>query len=199
METHPWSRPTFDALEEAFRAAMDSGNAEVTPMHLLAVLVDDGGTTVPAILEFAGAEPSRLARRLQGQLAKLPRCSWRTHPQVGRDLHEALEAADVERAKLGDQQLCVDHLLLAMSDILEVDRDRLLLAIGALRAGRASGAPRSARRRTGMMVRRPYRAATAGSRPCRHRRSRIPRRRGNPTLGQSADVTPVDAHSLQRR
>ena len=53
MELKPTAK-VAEALAIAQRAAQTAGHAEITPAHLVLALVEQEGTTTPALLEAAG-------------------------------------------------------------------------------------------------------------------------------------------------
>src|SRR5260370_41050224 len=52
---------------------------------------------------------------------------------MGRSLREVLERADGERSGLGDEYLSIEHLLLAMAELIHVSREDLLEALKDVR------------------------------------------------------------------
>ena len=88
------------------------------------------------VLARAGIEPAAVRTRALEALGRLPR-SFSTQesrqPGLARELAEALQAADAERARMGDDYLSTEHLLLALADDLDADRDALAALVGELR------------------------------------------------------------------
>ncbi len=128
-----WTVRTREAFTAAQHQAVALGNPELTEAHLLvALLAQPEGLTQP-LLAKVGADPSQLARRLQEQLAKLPRVTSGGEPGLSRSAREGLEAADRLRADMGDDYLSVEHVLLAFAPVLEVTPNQLLEALRELR------------------------------------------------------------------
>ena len=131
-----------EALSDAFGRALRERNPNVEPEHILAALLDQDGGVAPALLQKAGVDDAAFRAQVADALAKLPRLSGSNavQPQLsGRGTRVLVQAAD-EAAKLTDEYVSVEHLLLAMLDdaggvgrLLRdggVTRDKLL---GALR------------------------------------------------------------------
>ena len=128
-----WTLKTQEALAAAVERARDSSNAEVTPEHLLAAVLDQGDGIAGPILARVGVELAVVRSRIADQLGRLPQAFGGAEPTIDRSLREALEAADRQRVDMGDEYLSVEHLLLALADRLGVERDTLLQALRDVR------------------------------------------------------------------
>jgi ATP-dependent Clp protease ATP-binding subunit ClpB len=89
-------------------------------------------TVVLPVLAKVGVAPLTVRNRLESVIAKLPR-SYGSEAQMGRDLRDAMERADGERSTLGDEYLSIEHLLLALADLVGVSREDLLEALKEVR------------------------------------------------------------------
>ncbi len=136
LPSSPLTHKCSEALAAAVSAAQSQGHPEVTRAHLLAALVSQPEGLVLPALTRAGVEPAAVRSRATGELARLPR-SFSTQPQgppgLGRELAETLQAADAERAEMGDDYLSTEHLLLALATDLDVERDVLATQVRELR------------------------------------------------------------------
>ena len=128
-----WTLKTQEALAAAVERARESSNAEVTPEHLLAAVLDQGDGIAGPILARVGVEPAVVRSRIVDQLGRLPQAFGGAEPTIDRSLREALETADRQRVDMGDEYLSVEHLLLALADRLGVERDALLQALRDVR------------------------------------------------------------------
>ncbi len=128
-----WTLKTQEALAAAVERARESSNAEVTPEHLLAAVLDQGDGIAGPILARVGVEPAVVRSRIADQLGRLPQAFGGAEPTIDRSLREALETADRQRVDMGDEYLSVEHLLLALADRLGVERDTLLQALRDVR------------------------------------------------------------------
>ena len=136
LPTSPLTHRCQEALASAAAAAQSQGHPEITAAHLLAALVAQPEGLVLPVLTRAGIEPAAVRTRALETLGRLPR-SFSTQeqpqPRLARELAETLQAADSERAQMGDDYLSTEHLLLALADDLDADRDALAALIGELR------------------------------------------------------------------
>jgi ATP-dependent Clp protease ATP-binding subunit ClpB len=128
-----WTLKTQEALAAAVERARESSNAEVTPEHLLAAVLDQTDGIAGPILARVGVEPAVVRSRIADQLGRLPQAFGGAEPTIDRALREGLEAADRQRIDMGDEYLSVEHILLALADRLGVERDDLLQALRDVR------------------------------------------------------------------
>jgi ATP-dependent Clp protease ATP-binding subunit ClpB len=136
LDPNRWTAKTQEALKTAADLARSRNNPEVSPEHLLAAMLGQEGTITLPVLERVGVAPLSVRNRNDEALAKMPRSyGGGGEPGLSRAATELFNRADDQRASLGDEYLSVEHLLLAMADMLGVSRDQLL---GALREVRGS-------------------------------------------------------------
>ena len=113
-----------EKLQEAVRAAQSKavryGHQQIDVEHLLAALLDQEGGLAASILLRSGINLEGFARRLDAELDRLPKVSG---PSGGVDqlyitarLNKLLTAAEDEAAKLKDEYISVEHVLLAAID-----------------------------------------------------------------------------------
>src|SRR5205814_7671162 len=109
-----------EALHDAQTLALARSHTEVDGEHLLLALLDQPSGLVPRLLTAAGADPVRLRRGLEEDLARHPRVSGPgTAPgqiAVTQRLARLLDAAEREAKRLKDEYVSVEHVLLALLD-----------------------------------------------------------------------------------
>jgi ATP-dependent Clp protease ATP-binding subunit ClpB len=128
-----WTIKTQEALSSAVERARAASNAEVTPEHLLAAVLDQPDGIAGPVLTRVGVEPAVARERSGADLARLPQAFGGQEPSVNRELRDVLTDADTQRTDMGDEYLSVEHLLLAMADRIGVSRDQLLEALRDVR------------------------------------------------------------------
>ncbi len=136
LPSSPLTHKCQEALASAAQTAQSQGHAELTRAHLLLALVSQPEGLVLPMLARAGIEPAAVRTRALEALGRLPRSfSTQTQqpPGLARELAETLQAADAERARMGDDYLSTEHLLLALAADLAADRDALAALVGELR------------------------------------------------------------------
>jgi len=112
-----WDKFTLKAQEAVQRAnelAAEHGNPELTPVHLLAALVEDKEGIVPPVLEKIGIGPQAVLHDAYQQIEKLPKVSGgATQANPSAALNRMLEQAFKEAANFKDEYVSTEHLLLA--------------------------------------------------------------------------------------
>ena len=128
-----WTLKTQEAFSAAVERARAAHNAEITPEHLLAAVLDQPEGIAGPILVRIGVEPALVRERLEGELGRLAQAFGGGEPTVSRSLRDVLTAAETQRADMGDEYLSVEHLMLAMAERIGVDHDELLKALRDVR------------------------------------------------------------------
>ncbi len=85
-----WTMKTQEALASAVERARDASNAEVSPAHLLAAVLDQADGIAGPILTRVGVEPAVVRARIGDELARLPQAFGGAEPTIDRDLRDAL-------------------------------------------------------------------------------------------------------------
>jgi len=118
LDPNKLTRKTGEALAAAQALAREANHSQVTPEHLLAALVSQPESVVLPVLERIGVAAKIVRDRVDEALGRLPKVYGQTaqNAQLSPDSYQVLEAADGQRADLGDDYLSTEHLLLAMSE-----------------------------------------------------------------------------------
>ena len=132
MDPNRWTLKTQEAFNAALALAAAQNNPEVTPDHLLAALLSQADGVVLPILEKVGASPTSLRNRTNEAIARLPK-AYGSEARLSRDLSSVIDAADAVRAELTDEYLSTEHLLLVLSDRIDLTREELLNALREVR------------------------------------------------------------------
>ncbi|MEP7112462.1 MAG: AAA family ATPase [Ilumatobacteraceae bacterium] len=122
---------------EAFAAAIDQAkalsNPELTPDHLLAAMMRQDDTIVPAVLAKLGLAPLMVRNKADEAVQKLPKAYGGDDPRVNRELNNIVQNAEQYQKDLKDDFLSVEHLLLAMNQRLGIGSEELLQALKEVR------------------------------------------------------------------
>ena len=133
LDPKKWTLKTQDAISAAVDSAKANSNPELTPDHVLAALTRQDDTIVPAVLAKLGQAPLMIRNRADAAVAKLPKAYGGDEPRLGREVNAVFDDAQRIQSELRDDFLSVEHLLLAMSERLGVDREELLQALAEVR------------------------------------------------------------------
>ncbi len=107
-----------EALAAAARLAQERRNPQVTPAHLLAVLLESEGGVVLPVLAKLGASIPALRAECNRALDDLPRLGEGSSAQEGQpsaELQGVLRAAETQARELSDEYISTEHLLLALA------------------------------------------------------------------------------------
>jgi ATP-dependent Clp protease ATP-binding subunit ClpB len=133
-----------EGLQESQTLASDLQNQEITPEHLLLVLLRQTDGLARPLLEKLNVRPQQIEQSLEQELSKRPKVSGgATDQYLSAELRSVLNEAEKEMTGLKDEYVSVEHVLLALTDskttsgrILReagVTRDRLMQALVAVR------------------------------------------------------------------
>jgi ATP-dependent Clp protease ATP-binding subunit ClpB len=118
-----------EALQAAQQTASRSNHPELTTLHLLGALLNqDGGLVVP-VLQKAGLDVTQLKMKVIEKLDKLP-TQRGGNSHLAEDLRKVLQGAEDEAARVKDEYVSTEHMLLALSASKD-DTGRLLKDLGA--------------------------------------------------------------------
>ncbi len=149
MNTNAFSERTNGMLQAAIGLAIRKNHQQITPVHLLKVLIEDEQGLAAGLLQNAGADVTAIQKNTDEALSKIPAVSG----NVGQPMFEHLSAKILQTAeeiakKVGDQVVTIERLLQALlqesSDagrILKfhkVKEQALSDAINQLRKGRTA-------------------------------------------------------------
>ncbi|MGH9300471.1 MAG: ATP-dependent Clp protease ATP-binding subunit [Acidimicrobiales bacterium] len=139
LDPNRWTVKTRQALADASERALAFSNPEVVPEHIvLALLNQPDGLAVPLVARLGRSVPD-LRRELEAKLGRLPQVhtarssSYPPRPTLSGDLSDALDRADGFRGDMGDQYLSVEHVLLALADLIGARSDEILAALKEIR------------------------------------------------------------------
>src|SRR6202012_3116295 len=127
-----WDRLTVksqEAVQAASGHAVENGNPEVLPLHLMAALLDDREGVVIPVLEKVGVPVEQLLSGVNSAIAKLPKVQGGGQPGMSAALQKVLEQGFKEAENFKDDYVSTEHLLLALS---KAKNDPVQLALTAL-------------------------------------------------------------------
>jgi len=140
MQADRFTVKSQEAVAAAQQLAAARRNPEVTPPHLLvALLVQEDGLVVP-ILQKVGGDLAAIGTKAHEAIDALPTLGeGGEEARMSSTLAQTLRAAEREMAKLGDEYISTEHLLLALTESggavtdLLPDREALEKAIAEVR------------------------------------------------------------------
>jgi ATP-dependent Clp protease ATP-binding subunit ClpB len=128
-----WTLKTNEAFAAAIDQAKALSNPELTPDHLLAAMMRQDDTIVPAVLAKLGLAPLMVRNKADEAVQKLPKAYGGAEPHVNRELNNIVQNAEQYQRDLKDDFLSVEHLLVSMNQRLGIGSEELLQALKEVR------------------------------------------------------------------
>ncbi|MCK9274796.1 MAG: ATP-dependent chaperone ClpB [Syntrophales bacterium] len=121
-----------EAFQEAERAGANYGHQGIEAEHVLLALIRQEEGIVPEILKKIGVDPARVEGDLVKALEKMPSVSGAGAGQayVTPGLKKIVDTALVEAARLKDEYVSVEHMLIAIVDTGEGEAFKVLTGYG---------------------------------------------------------------------
>ena len=116
MQPEKFTQKSSEALQTAQRLARESSHQEIDGEHLALALIGQEGSLIPDLLERIGVRVAHLKPDLEAELARRHKVQGGGEPYAGADLRKSLDAAGSEAAKLKDEYVSTEHLLLGLID-----------------------------------------------------------------------------------
>jgi ATP-dependent Clp protease ATP-binding subunit ClpB len=120
-----------EALQDAHEVAARHENQEITPLHLLAALVNQADGVVPPLLARLGVRKEALSSEVEREIGRLPKVQGFSDQRLGRALNDALERAFKEADNFKDEYVSTEHLFLAIAGSDRDPAGQLLKKFGA--------------------------------------------------------------------
>jgi ATP-dependent Clp protease ATP-binding subunit ClpB len=119
-------------VQSAQTLALREGNPQITPEHLLKVLLDDPEGLASGLIAKAGGRPKEALERTEAALAKLPKVSGggASQPHMAPALGRVLDQAEQIATKAGDSFVTVERVLQALAMTREGESARILADAG---------------------------------------------------------------------
>jgi len=148
MDSNRLTVMSRQVVAEAQNQARRRSNNEVDTWHLLAALLGQEGGIVPALVEKLGLTVSALQLALERELDRLPKVSGSVDVSkiyVTQAVNEVFTRAEEAAAKLKDEYVSTEHLLLGLVDVAKpeglkkyfksfgLDRAKVLKALAEIR------------------------------------------------------------------
>jgi len=116
MQLDKLTQKSQEALQEAQRIAREHSHQEMDGEHLALALTGQEESLIPDLLERIGVRVTQLKPDLEAELARRHKVQGGGEPYAGADLRKSLDAAGSEAAKLKDEYVSTEHLLLGLID-----------------------------------------------------------------------------------
>jgi len=115
MNLNKLTEKAREALFAAKELAEHANHSQVEPEHLLAALVEQADGVVPEVLRKMNADPGRVAADARGALARRPQVYGGSEAGLSPRLSAVLDMAQAEAARMKDEFVSTEHVLLALA------------------------------------------------------------------------------------
>lgn len=103
-----------EALEEARVITEESGNQEVTSLHMLLALLKDNESFVISLLKKIEIDVTSLANTIKEEIDKFPRIEGVYQISISMNLNNVLNYSENVAGKLQDDYISVEHIFLSL-------------------------------------------------------------------------------------
>ncbi len=103
-----------EAVTEAINFASAAGNPEVTPIHLLASLINDESGTIPGVMNRLGIQVIGIAEKITSALGNLPKSSGGAQPSLSRTALTVLKEAESISHGMKDDFVATEHIFMGI-------------------------------------------------------------------------------------
>ncbi len=108
-----------EALQRAQSIASEMGHQQLEPAHLLYALLEDKDGLVISIVKKLGITLEDIRKPIEREFDRLPKVSGALGQiYLSQDLNSVLERSLNESEKLKDEYISVEHLLIALSEVV---------------------------------------------------------------------------------
>lgn len=118
MNTNKLTQKSAEAIQSAQSLALQYGNTQIEQAHLLYALLSQDGGFLPRVLTASGVDADGLQQAALALCEKLPRVSGPGREAgkvyISQEVDKALNRAEEDANRLGDEYISVEHLLLAL-------------------------------------------------------------------------------------
>ncbi|OEU81797.1 MAG: ATP-dependent chaperone ClpB [Desulfobacterales bacterium S5133MH4] len=124
-----------ELVQSAQAVAGQLGHQQIEPEHLLKVMLEQPEGIARSILQKLGAFPEGVLQEVSQALEKKPKLSGAGMGEtyISPTTKKLLDAAFAEAAKMKDEYVSIEHILVAISDRKETDAARILASAGVTR------------------------------------------------------------------
>ena len=149
MNMNQFTQKSMEALRDMQSIALQNGNQQMEPIHLLAALVSKEDGLIPNLITQAGASADNIQVLAEEAVGSLPKVSGvqSDNLYLSRELDGVFTDAEAQAKKMKDEFVSVEHLMLALftkadmkvKDILRkagLTKDAFLTALKKIRGSR---------------------------------------------------------------
>lgn len=108
------TQKSIECIQNAQRCALEFGNQEIRPIHILKVLVDDQDGLIYQMLRDMNINTDYLIRDIEAEIARLPKISPLREAYLSSEADQVLGLAENISKQMKDEYVSVEHIMLAL-------------------------------------------------------------------------------------
>jgi ATP-dependent Clp protease ATP-binding subunit ClpB len=150
MNNEQFTLKANQAIQDSVGLAMELGNQEIVPLHLVQTILTVPENIVPEAIKKIGVDPAQLTMAAGKELAALPKVQG-AEPYLGGAVKKVLAQAAIIAGQFRDEYVSTEHLFLAIMDLNEsaakvlkrfgISRDVFLKALMEIRGNQTISDP----------------------------------------------------------
>ncbi|HPE94928.1 MAG TPA: ATP-dependent chaperone ClpB [Bacillota bacterium] len=129
MNADKLTQKSLEALKRAQDIALENNNIQITPEHLCYALIDSDGGLIGSLLTKTGCDTDTILTQLDGVISKIPAVTGSGREPdkvyVSPETDKVLAAAEKNAARMKDEYVSVEHLMLAIFDAPTAELSKL--------------------------------------------------------------------------
>ncbi|MGD9330414.1 MAG: Clp protease N-terminal domain-containing protein, partial [Desulfobacterales bacterium] len=122
-----------ELLQNAQSLASRFGNQQIVNDHLLLAMLEEKEGIARTVLRKLGVSPDAVRDEIQAAVERLPKVSGASEVYMSAETRAALEKAFEEAAKMKDEYVSIEHMLLVLADAPGGDTAAILKRQGVTR------------------------------------------------------------------
>ena len=130
MNTQKLTQKSLEAIQAANGLAVENQNQQIEQVHLLSALLEQEGGLIPQLFEKMGVSVDNVQIQLKNAIDNLPAvtgsCRKADEVYVSQDVDRALREAEKEAARMKDDFVSVEHLVLGLFDAMGKELQNVL-------------------------------------------------------------------------
>ena len=138
MNANKLTKKAMEAISSAQNIAIENGNIQIMPEHLLYALIDQENGLVGSLLRKMGKSPDKLLSEIDTMIRKMPAVSGAGREPdkvyVSPVTDKILTAAERLADSLKDDYVSVEHIMLCIFDYASDDIKNMFRAHGITKA-----------------------------------------------------------------
>ncbi|MBT8359243.1 MAG: AAA family ATPase, partial [Deltaproteobacteria bacterium] len=133
MQFDKFTIKSQELIQNGQALASKHNNPQIEPEHLLGAMLGEPEGIAGSILKKLGVSPDAVSQEVALAIDKLPKVNQPGDVHISQRTKAILDAAFTEAAKMKDQYVSIEHILLAIVDEKDGEAKKILYRLGITR------------------------------------------------------------------